>query len=175
MTTTMTATNETLLTANFLKEIEQEAATTRKMLALVPYDKTGWKPHEKSMTIERLAMHVAELPGWIAMVLTTDGLDFENNPYTYPAITNTKELLSFFEDSLKNGIKELKKASDADLLPTWTMRSGEQIHDVSPKGDVIRASISQTIHHRAQLGVYLRLLNIPIPGSYGPSADDTNF
>jgi uncharacterized damage-inducible protein DinB len=173
--TTMTATTEKVMTENFLKEIQQEAATTRKMLALVPYDKVGWKPHEKSMTIERLAMHVAELPGWVSMALTTDGLDFENNPYTYPTITNTKELLSFFEDCFKKGTSELKNASDADLIPTWTMRSGEQIHDVSPKGDVIRSSISQTIHHRAQLGVYLRLLNIPIPGSYGPSADEMNF
>lgn len=173
--TTMTATTEKMMTENFLKEMRQEAATTRKLLALVPYDKVGWKPHEKSMSIERLAMHVAELPGWVAMALTTDGLDFENNPYTYPTITNTKELLGFFEDCLKNGTGELEKACDADLLPTWTMRSGEQIHDVSPKGDVIRASISQTIHHRAQLGVYLRLLNISIPGSYGPSADEPNF
>lgn len=177
MTTTTTATAKTVLTENFLKEIEKEAITTRKMLALVPYDKAGWKPHEKSMTIERLAMHVAELPGWVAMALTTDELDFESSANTnpYPAISTTTELLSFFEDSLKKGMKELKNATDADLLPSWTLRGGEQIYDVSPKGDVIRVSISQTIHHRAQLGVYLRLLNIPIPGSYGPSADDMSF
>ena len=175
MTTTETLPAEKLLTENFLKELQQEAETTRKMLALVPYDKVGWKPHEKSMTLERLAAHVAELPGWVAMALTTDGLDFENNPYEYPPVTNTKELLAFFEGCLKSGVQELKKAKDADLLPTWTMRSGDQIHSAYPKGNVIRGSISQTIHHRAQLGVYLRLLNIPIPGSYGASADEMNF
>jgi uncharacterized damage-inducible protein DinB len=158
-----------------LKEMKQEARTTHKMLALVPFDKTGWKPHEKSMAIDRLAMHVAELPGWAHMALTTDELDFSNNPYEYPKINNTQELLAFFEERLESGVSELKKASEADLLPNWTMRNGSEIYDVSPKGDVVRVAISQTIHHRAQLGVYLRLLNIPIPGSYGPSADEPNF
>jgi uncharacterized damage-inducible protein DinB len=83
--------------------------------------------------------------------------------------------MAFFEKNLKEGTEHLAKATDADLIPTWTMRNGDQIYDVSPKGDVIRVSISQTIHHRAQLGVYLRLLNVPIPGSYGPSADDLSF
>jgi uncharacterized damage-inducible protein DinB len=163
------------MTEVLLKEMEQEAQTTRKMLALVPFDKQGWKPHEKSMALERLAAHVAELPGWATMALTTDELDFENNPYEYPPVTNTEELLHFFEDCQKKATQELKKAADADLLPNWTMRSGKEIYSVLSKGEVIRHALSQTIHHRAQLGVYLRLLNIPIPGSYGASADDLNF
>lgn len=162
-------------TEKFLKEIEQEAETTRKMLALVPEDKYGWKPHEKSMDLLRLATHIAELPGWVAMALTTSELDFDNNPYEYPKINNNKDLLNFFEQSLENGRKELLNYDDSELDKDWTMRSGDTIYSVRPKGDVIRMSISQTIHHRAQLGVYLRLLNIPIPGSYGPSADEMNF
>ncbi|RYE24566.1 MAG: DinB family protein [Sphingobacteriales bacterium] len=159
----------------FLKEIEQEAETTRKMLALVPDDKFEYKPHEKSMDMLRLATHIAELPGWVSMALTTDELDFDNNPYVYPKINNNKDLLAFFDQSLKNGRNELLKHDDAELSKDWTMRSSDTIYSVRPKGDVIRMSISQTIHHRAQLGVFLRLLDIPIPGSYGPSADEMKF
>ncbi len=156
----------------FLKQMEQEALTTRKMLALVPFDKAEWKPHEKSMTLKQLAAHVAELPGWVSMALTTDELDFANNPYQYPKINNVNDLLAFFDERQQSGTTELKKASEADLLPNWTLRNGEQIYDVSPKREVVQVAISQTIHHRAQLGVFLRLLNVPIPGSYGPSADE---
>lgn len=163
------------MTEVLLKELEKEAVTTRKMLALVPGDKYDWKPHEKSMGLKQLAVHVAELPGWVSMALTTEGLDFAANPYTPEPVSNTHELLTYFETNLKSGAEALEKAKEDDLLPNWTLRNGDEIYDVSPKRDVIRMSISQTIHHRAQLGVYLRLLNIPIPGSYGPSADDLSF
>jgi len=152
--------------------MNQEAETTRKFLELVPEDKYDWKPHPKSMSLKQLASHVAELPGWASMTLTTDELDFENNPYTLPPVENNAGLLAFFEQSLANGRKELEKATDADLLPNWTLRSGKDIYSTTSKGEVIRMSLNQTTHHRAQLGVYLRLLNVPIPGSYGPSADE---
>lgn len=155
-----------------LVELNNEAETTRKFLALVPEDKYDWKPHPKSMSLKQLASHIAELPGWTSMALTTDELDFENNPYTYPAVNNTQDLLGFFEMSLANGRKELEQASDADLLPIWTLRSGANIYSATTKGEVVRMSLNQTTHHRAQLGVYLRLLDIAIPGSYGPSADE---
>ena len=158
-----------------LKEMEQEAATTRKMLSIVPDDKYSWKPHEKSMTIQRLATHVAELPTWVTMTLTTNELDFANNPYNPEVITNTKDLLQYFEKCLAEGKSSLQKAKDEDLLPVWTLRNGETIYSAEPKGDVIRMTYCQIVHHRAQLGVFLRLLNVPIPGSYGPSADDMNF
>jgi uncharacterized damage-inducible protein DinB len=157
------------------QELEKEAATTRKMLERVPSDKFDWKPHEKSMTLKRLSTHVAELPGWISMALTTDELDFANNPYQPVEINNTKELLAYFERSLEDGKKSLASATETDLLPNWTLRNGDQVYSVSTKYEVIRMSLGQMIHHRAQLGVYLRLLNIPIPGSYGPSADEMNF
>ncbi len=159
----------------FSKELEQEAQTTRKMLARVPNEKYDWQPHEKSMSMIRLATHVAELPSWISMALTTDELDFANNPYQPEKINNTDELLNYFERSFEEGKSELAQAKEEQLEQPWTLREGDAVYSTSSKGEVIRMSLSQLIHHRAQLGVYLRLLNIPIPGSYGPSADETDF
>ena len=159
----------------FLEQLEMEAITTRKMLSRVPTDKFDWKPHEKSMAMKNLAVHLAELPTWITMILNTDELDFAKNEYKQEPIQNTEELLAYFEKCSIDGRESLKKGNEAVLDEPWTLRNGEQIYDVSPKRDVIRMSVSQIIHHRAQLGVYLRLLNIPIPGSYGPSADEMNF
>ncbi|HEX7903816.1 MAG TPA: DinB family protein [Chitinophagaceae bacterium] len=160
---------------SFAKELEREAITTRKMLQLVPDDKYSWKPHEKSMELKRLAAHVAELPGWIGMALTTSELDFANNNYAPEAINNNKELMAYFEKNLADARMHLSKAHDDQLTLPWTLRNGNEIYSTEPKADVIRMSLSQIIHHRAQLGVYLRLLNIPIPGSYGPSADEMKF
>ena len=158
-----------------LKEMENEATTTRKMLERVPDNKFSWSPHPKSMTIQRLATHIAELPTWVTMVLSTRELDFANNSYQQVQIKNTQELQEYFEKSLRQGKESLQKATDEDLLPNWTLRNGEQIYSVNTKGEVIRMAYCQIVHHRAQLGVYLRLLDIPIPGSYGPSADEMNF
>ena len=158
-----------------LKEMDREAETTRKMLERVPNDKYDWKPHEKSMTLQRLAVHVAELPNWVSMALTTDELDFATMDYKPEPVSNTTELLDYFERSLQDGKAHLSQAKEEDLLPNWTLRSGEQIYSVEPKGEVIRMAYCQIVHHRAQLGVYLRLLNVPIPGSYGPSADEMSF
>ena len=158
-----------------LKEMQEEAATTRKMLERVPEDKWDWKPHEKSMALRNLTVHIAELPGWTSMTLTTDELNFDGMDYTPTQVNSRKELLDIFEKSLAEGKAELEKATEADLLPNWTLRTGEHIHSVRTKYEVIRMSFCQTVHHRAQLGVYLRLLNIPIPGSYGPSADENKF
>ena len=159
----------------FLQQLEEEAVTTRKMLSKVPTDKFDWKPHEKSMEIKRLATHIAELPTWIPMTLDTDELDFAKSEYKPAQIENTEELLRYFEECLDKGRGALKNGKEADLDKSWTLRNGEQIYNTSLKKEVIRMSLSQIIHHRAQLGVFLRLLNIPIPGSYGPSADDTHF
>jgi uncharacterized damage-inducible protein DinB len=90
-------------------------------------------------------------------------------------IHNNKELLQYFDQSLSEGRAALEKATDAQLEEPWTLRNGEQVYSTQPKAEVIRMAYCQTVHHRAQLGVYLRLLDIPIPGSYGPSADDHSF
>ena len=159
----------------FLKELDNEAQTTHKMLERVPNDKYDWQPHPKSMTVRRLATHIAELPSWISMAITTDELDFANNPYAPVEINNTVELLSFFEKNLADGRAHLAATNEEVLAQNWVLRNGDAIYMQSTKAEVVRVSLSQTIHHRAQLGVFLRLLNIPIPGSYGPSADEQEF
>jgi uncharacterized damage-inducible protein DinB len=155
-----------------LKEMEEEARTTRKMFARVPNDKYDWKPHPKSMSIRTLTVHIAELPSWVTLALTTDELDFSKESYAAYPVNSTSELLDYFEKNYEDGRAHLSKAKDADLLPNWTMRNGNEIYSVATKGETIRHAFSQMVHHRAQLGVFLRLLNIPIPGSYGPSADE---
>lgn len=156
-----------------LKDLEQEAQTTRKMLACIPDDQYDWQPHPKSMSIRKLATHIAELPGWISFTLNTSELDLADNPYKVDVINNTKDLLAYFERMVEDGKAGLLNAVEDQLSEDWTLRYGDQVISTSSKADVIRMSICQTIHHRAQLGVFLRLLNIPIPGSYGPSADET--
>lgn len=156
----------------FLKEMEDTAVTSRKMLERIPTDKFDWQPHPKSMTVKRLATHIAELPSWVTMTLTTDELDFANNPYQPVDVNTTEELLTYFERSLQDGRSQLIEKYEEVLDKDWTLRNGKQVYSVEPKADVIRMSLNQTVHHRAQLGVYLRLLDIPIPGSYGPSADE---
>src|SRR2546423_1856237 len=98
----------------FLKELEQEATTTRKMLERIPNDKYNWKPHEKSMTIQRLATHIAELPSWVSMTLTTEELDFANNSYNPVVINNTKKLLDYFERNLADSKKHLQQAKEQE-------------------------------------------------------------
>lgn len=161
-------------TESFLKELEREASTTRKMLKIVPDDKFGWKPHEKSMTLQQLATHVAEIPGWVGGILSTSEIDFATD-YKPTIVKNNTELMNFFEAKFAEGKTALAGAKDEQLKDTWTMRSGDQIFSSDTKDDVMRGVFCQVVHHRAQLGVYLRLLNIPIPGSYGPSADDQSF
>jgi uncharacterized damage-inducible protein DinB len=159
----------------FQKELEKEAITTRKMLAVIPNDKYDWKPHPKSMSIRQLATHIAELPSWVGMILNSHELDFTTMDYKPTEVNDTATLLQVFETNLEDARKNLANGKEDTLDQVWTLRSGEHIHSADPKADVIRMSFSQIIHHRAQLGVFLRLLDVPIPGSYGPSADDTDF
>jgi len=158
-----------------LKEMDQEAATTRKMLSRVPDDKYDWKPHPKSMSLRQLATHIAELPTWVSMTLDTEELDFATSPYQPVQIDSAKQLMEHFEQSLREGRARLAAAEEEDLLPMWTLRNGAEIYSTTTKAEVIRMTYCQIVHHRAQLGVFLRLLDIPIPGSYGPSADEMSF
>lgn len=156
----------------FLNELEQEAISTRKMLEIVPNDKYDWQPHPKSMTIRALSTHIAEIPGWIEHGMNNDGLDFAIMPYNPKVINNTKELLNYFDECVSKGKSVLVESNEKKLDGRWVMRNGDQILMDLSKTEVIRHSLSQLIHHRAQLGVFLRLLDIPIPGVYGPSADE---
>ena len=158
-----------------LKEFEAEFNTTKKFLALVPVDKFDWAPHEKSMKMKSLASHIADLPSWVTLAFTTDGLDFATAPYEEKKVESNEDLLRILTESYENGKAELEKADLQAFEKQWILRNGEQILGDLTKYEMMRIAFSQTIHHRAQLGVYLRLLNIPIPGSYGPSADEQNF
>ncbi len=164
------------LNQTLLPELEHEGAMTRKMLSAVPFTNPNWKPHEKSMTIQRLAAHVAELPGWVSMTINVDVLDFAKWEYKPAVPVSTEELLKLHDDNLAKAIADLGKASDETLLSNWTMRNGEVVYFTMPKLAVIRTwALNHIVHHRGQLSVYLRLLNIPVPGMYGPTADDTSM
>ncbi|MGZ3751625.1 MAG: DinB family protein [Mucilaginibacter sp.] len=158
-----------------LKEFDEEAQTTRKMLSCIPNDKYDWQPHPKSMTIRRLATHLADIPSWVEIAICDDELDFAAGTHQEPVINSTEELLRFFEESLVKGRAALSNTTEDVLQEPWTLRNGDQVYSVRPKVEVIRMSYSQMVHHRAQLGVFLRLLDVPIPGSYGPSADESEF
>lgn len=160
------------MTETFLTELEQEAVITRKMLGRLPEDKFSWQPHPKSMTLQQLATHIAELPGWIPMGIGTDELDFAENHYEPRVFDNTSAILEDFEKNQAAAIETLRTTDETELDKTWTMRSGDTVYKVYTKAEVIRVALNQTTHHRAQLGVYLRLLDIPVPASYGPSADE---
>jgi uncharacterized damage-inducible protein DinB len=156
----------------FLNELDQESISTRKMLQIVPNDKYDWRPHPKSMTIRELSTHIAHIPFWISSGITTDVLDFSTTPTTPKVINSTEELLAFYENNLAMAKSQLIEENEGKLKDRWVMKNGDEIWMDITKAEVIRHSLCQIIHHRAQLGVFLRLLDIPIPGCYGPSADE---
>lgn len=160
---------------SFLQELERESLGTKKMLALVPADKSDWKPHEKSMKLKDLATHLADLPSWITLALTTNELDFATAPYNPAECNGGEELVKYYEKNAAEAKQHLLNSTDTILEEIWTLRNGEMVYMQQNKLDTIRHSYCQMVHHRAQLGVYLRLLNIPIPGVYGPSADEAGM
>jgi uncharacterized damage-inducible protein DinB len=160
---------------SLVKEMEEQALITKKFMELVPQDKFEWQPHPKSMTLGKLASHVAELAGWASMVVTTDELDFAANPYTAEPIKTNADLMRYFEENFEKGHTDLMNADESVLDENWTLRNGDTIYSTEPKRDVIRMSYNQIVHHRAQLGVYFRLLDIPVPQSFGPTADNADF
>ncbi len=161
------------ITQSLIQEIKHESASTRKMLERVPVDKFDWKPHEKSMSLKSLATHVADLAGMTGIAASKDYLDFMEDKGTQPEINSTEDLVAHFDALNNNTLKILMELKDEDLNKEWTMRAGDHIIMQAPKKVAIRSmGLNHLYHHRAQLGVYLRLLDISIPGMYGPSADE---
>jgi len=160
-----------------LPEFDQEFANTRKMIERVPDDKLAWKPHQKSMSMGGLATHLAETPGWMGTTIEQDSFDVAppgGSSYVRPDLKTRKEILEFFDKNVALARGVLAKASDADLMQPWALLKAGQTMFTMPKVAVVRSFLmNHTIHHRAQLGVYLRLNDIPVPGMYGPSADET--
>lgn len=158
-----------------IQEVEEQAAITRTFLPLVPEDKYDWAPHEKSMKMVNLASHIAELNSWISMTLHTDELDFAAAAYEPKTIRCNQDLMDILEKDLKAAVEDLRNAKEEDLTKEWTLRTGEMIHGKWDKLGVIRMSMNQIVHHRAQLGVYFRLLGVAVPPSFGPTADSQKF
>ncbi len=155
-------------------ELKHEAVGTRKVLERVPAEKFDWRPHEKSYTLRDLAQHTSNIYTWLNITLDTEGMDFaEPQPKQQP-VQSTSELLEMFDANLNAAVERLEQSSTAELTgETWTARSGDQVLFSMPNVAILRGFVfSHIVHHRAQLGVYLRLLDVPIPGVYGPSADE---
>jgi uncharacterized damage-inducible protein DinB len=160
--------------ATLLGELEQEAASTRRILALLPADQGDFTPHPKSMTLGKLGVHVAEMYSWLKVTLAQHELDFAASPYNPPPFSGGDELVTRMDRYLAEGTPVLAAATEATLAEPWTMRAGDHVFFTMPKGQVLRTFVyNHIVHHRAQLSVYLRLLDIPVPGLYGPSADES--
>jgi uncharacterized damage-inducible protein DinB len=157
----------------FIAELKHESSLTKKILERVPLDKKEWKPHEKSMTLGRLATHVAQTPRWISNIIHIDDYDFATRSSKPIIAASQEELMKIFQDTFDTAVADLENVSDEDLNKKWIIRAGEKIMNETPKKVAIRGwAYSHMIHHRGQLSVYLRLLDIPVPGMYGPSADE---
>jgi uncharacterized damage-inducible protein DinB len=157
----------------FANELRQEAETTRKVLERVVEEKFHWKPHEKSMTMGRLAGHIVEMIGWTEYVFKSNELDFSKGNYKPFEPKTSAELLDSFNKNLQTALDALEKASDEEMAKTWTLRNGEIVLLSMPKAQVLRSVIfNHVVHHRGQLSVYLRLNDITVPSIYGPSADE---
>lgn len=160
----------------FLAELKQEAANTKKLLQAVPMEKASWKPHEKSMILKDLSVHVAEIFTWIHDVLDFPELDFATYTQQERKIETTEDLVNFLETNVSEGIQTLENTTESVFNENWTMRNGEIIYFTMPKNQVIRTWVfNHLYHHRGQLTVYLRLLEVKVPGMFGPTADDNSM
>ncbi len=153
-------------------ELESEYKTTKKFLAHYPEGKNDWKPHKKSMGLKSLAVHVVEIFAWPQVIMNTEYLDFSKTPYSQPPIKSKAELQKKLEEDYRKGAETLKNLKLEQLDGTWDIRQGDQVFMSWSKYGAIRHALQQITHHRAQLGVYYRLNDIFVPGSYGPSADE---
>ena len=156
-----------------LPEFDHEMANTRKTLERIPEDKLGFKPHEKSMLLGRLAGHIAELAGWATSTITMDYLNLTMENYKPAVATSRQQVLEIFDKNVKEARAAIAGASDEHLMKPWTLEFNGRKLFTMPRAAVLRSScFNHIIHHRAQLGVYLRLNNIAVPALYGPSADE---
>ncbi len=158
-----------------LAELEHEAKVTKEVLSRVPPN-PDYKPHPKSMPMGRLAGHIAEMPQWAASILTEDVFVMDPATYTPLSVKNGKEAAEAYEKGVQEFKAALAKVTDAQMLKTWKMVVGDKTFMEMPRIAVVRNVImNHTVHHRAQLGVYLRLNNVPLPSTYGASADEAGM
>lgn len=159
-----------------LAELDLEVQANRALLERLPEGQWDWKPHKKSMTLSRLATHVAEIPSWSNPILMAEEIDFmspEMQAWVPREMQSKEEILAELEAAAETCRGHLEATSDDDFDRTWTMKTGDQVAMQDKKYMVFRRQVlNHMVHHRAQLGIYLRLLDVPLPGSYGPSADE---
>lgn len=164
------------ISETLLPEFDQEMATTRKYLERVPEAHAAWKPHAKSMAMDRLAGHLAEIPTWASATMKATELDvapLDGPKFESFVSAKAAELLKTFDENVKQARQAIADAVDADYLVAWSLKGGGQTYFTLPRAVVLRSFVfSHLIHHRAQLGVYLRMHDLPVPATYGPSADE---
>ncbi len=164
------------LTAHITAQVEAEHEASRRVIERVTDEMLAWKPHDKSWNSLELATHIANLVSWGAMILTTEELDFaseEMQSWSPPKADTVADVLAILDQNVATVTGILSGMSDADLETTWTMRSGEQVFSADPRAFAfIRWVLSHQSHHRGELVVYLRLNDVPVPGIFGPSADE---
>jgi uncharacterized damage-inducible protein DinB len=166
------------ISKSLLPEFDYEMANTRKTLERVPDEKFTWKPHDKSFPMGGLATHLANLPSWGTLTLSSDSFDLapEGKPVRTPELNSTSAVLQKFDENAAATRAAIESASDEELFKHWTLLSNGKTIMTLPKIAVLRSFVmNHMIHHRAQLGVYLRLNDIPVPSIYGPSADEGSF
>ena len=159
--------------AALLPEFEHEFAQTRRSLERVAEEHYDWKPHEKSTSLRDLAVHLSNIPGWLPVTMNTEEMDFVTASFAPFVPSSTAELLERFDAAVAEARESLAAATPEQLQETWTLKADGQVLFTLPKAAVLRSFVfNHNVHHRAQLGVYLRLLDIPVPAIYGPSADE---
>ena len=167
------------ISQSLLPEFDHEMANTRKVLERIPEDKLGWKAHAKSNTIGWVGGHLANIPSWTVIALTKDSLDIAppgGEPYRTPKTETVKAILEQFDKNVAAGRAALVAARDEEFFKPWSLLSGGATVFTMPRMAVLRSFVlNHSIHHRAHLCVYLRLNNVPVPGLYGPSADEGGF
>jgi uncharacterized damage-inducible protein DinB len=167
---------ERILTEPILAEFREEAAITRRVLARVPSDKLTWNPHAKSMTLGQLAWHVANIPGGISRIASQDSLDVAKASFISPQPNSLEEILAAFEQSARDAEQFLQGLTDQQAMASWRLLRNGAVVRTQPRIGVIRTiMLNHWYHHRGQLSVYLRLLEVPVPVIYGRSADENPF
>lgn len=159
---------------SLIQELEQEAQTTKRVLERVPGDRLGWKPHAKSMSLGQLALHVATTPGMVSAIVRQS--PFPAPSFTQASATTAAELIPALEESVQQARENLRAIGDTGLASIWRVVDGDRDLMALPVGAVLRSiMLNHWYHHRGQLSVYLRQLDVPVPSIYGPSADESPF
>jgi len=158
---------------SLITEFEHEAQTTRKHLERLPEDKLDWRPHQKSFTLSGLASHITESLGWTVDIFQKDEIDFDPRTYKPYVAASVSDLLKTFDEHVARGKQALAGATEESLEQPWRLKIMGRVQVEKPRAEIFRDfTLSHVIHHRGQYSVYLRLLDVPVPGSYGPSADE---